>query len=430
MYVLDVNESFHGVGQGLFYSSELRVYLKQKPKGFSFIYDCGSEKRQTFLRNEILKYKKINLHSQVLNLLIISHLHKDHISGLDDLLSGSIVKQVVLPYLSAIERLYLAVSQNAMGWYADFLSNPTEYLQNKRVETIYYLTKGEGEKNQPPSDQNNLGYGGEDLILNIKHLEDGNNFEKELTNQNVFFKKDSKAVFLNQFWSFLLYVSPTDPESLIHFQECVKKKFNNRSLLDIIRTPNDLKELKDCYKLISPDINLTSLSCLHGPSTKIQILYDSSFSSNCCFHPDFIIKNFDLLRHYWDDFKICCLHHCEPFYRRWEEKIRLAKSYTHLLGDINTIKEWKTITYRYNHLFDRIEFFQVPHHGSKKSWLANGISQNISPNKYIISAGIRNQYGHPDKTVLDDIYQNCSYCDVEWVNEYHSFANRKIFLLN
>jgi len=49
--------------------------------------------------------------------------------------------------------------------------------------------------------------------------------------------------------------------------------------------------------------------------------------------------------------------------------------------------------------------------------------------EYIISAGIRNQFKHPDLEVIKNISQSFSPDVIKWAHEYRSQIYRKMFIL-
>jgi len=124
--------SFHNVGQGLFYSGNIG--------DFRFIYDCGSTWKD-HLNNVVTNYAR-SLPSPKIQLLVLSHLHEDHVAGLDALLNQSKISidTVILPYLSPIERLSVALAHpNLYPWFYEFCANPAEYLIERGVGTIVFL---------------------------------------------------------------------------------------------------------------------------------------------------------------------------------------------------------------------------------------------------------------------------------------------------
>ncbi len=95
------HRTFHAVGQGAFYSEELRH--DDGERLFRMVYDCGSS---------TLKDKKMQIKATAdlrndtdVDLLIVSHFHQDHINGIPALNP----KRVLIPYLSPDVAIYLMV---------------------------------------------------------------------------------------------------------------------------------------------------------------------------------------------------------------------------------------------------------------------------------------------------------------------------------
>ena len=85
---------FHGVGQGLYYSGE----IKSNKEAINFIYDCGTATHDKL--NAITKSvpKKIDF-------AVISHFHEDHINGFVKLLQEKKheIKKIYIPYFGESE---------------------------------------------------------------------------------------------------------------------------------------------------------------------------------------------------------------------------------------------------------------------------------------------------------------------------------------
>lgn len=103
--LFDCQFVFQPAGQGLFYTGRVGK--------FNFVYDCGTNSKNTPLSTAIKSYaSKLKT---PLDLLIISHFHQDHINGIPRLLVAvDKINKVSLPYLSSVERL-IAVSENTVG---------------------------------------------------------------------------------------------------------------------------------------------------------------------------------------------------------------------------------------------------------------------------------------------------------------------------
>jgi|Deesub1362A_J573_1020465.scaffolds.fasta_scaffold00704_10 glyoxylase-like metal-dependent hydrolase (beta-lactamase superfamily II) len=172
---VNTNFTFHNVGQGLFYSGE----ISSSQNIFRFIYDCGSFQRG-LVYSAIKHFKnEIDKNNRVINLLILSHLHADHTSGLNDLFHYFKVEEVVLPYFTPIERLLIALrTVNMPGWYYKFLADPVPFLMERGVERIIIIGEREGgEEKAPPSE---FPPPGERISsgINIKKLPDDENLKR------------------------------------------------------------------------------------------------------------------------------------------------------------------------------------------------------------------------------------------------------------
>lgn len=118
---------FHNVGQGLFYSGSL--YDGE----YNFIYDCGSM-RHSRVSNIVKDYCR-NLSKNYVDFLAISHLHSDHISGIDELRKHVSIRRVFLPYLFENRDLtYLTI------WGAVYINEENdEFDRNGLINYLYEL---------------------------------------------------------------------------------------------------------------------------------------------------------------------------------------------------------------------------------------------------------------------------------------------------
>ena len=69
------------------------------------------------------------------------------------------------------------------------------------------------------------------------------------------------------------------------------------------------------------------------------------------------------------------------------------------MGDAGVDKE-KDILDKYN--LSNVDVLKIGHHGSKTS-SSKGFIDEIDPNYSIISVGLNNRYGHPNKEVLNNL---------------------------
>lgn len=121
--------TYHGVNHGLFYTAEIG--------STRFIYDCGSlstrevEMAVDGFAGRLRAQGDTEDGRMPIGALVLSHLHLDRVSGLPKLFGVARVELVVLPYLTAVERLLLAFrfhKRRELAWYFELLAGPVRYL--------------------------------------------------------------------------------------------------------------------------------------------------------------------------------------------------------------------------------------------------------------------------------------------------------------
>ncbi len=98
-------ETLHAAGQGLFYSLEIRNHPGNSLA--RVVYDCGTQSADHVLTEAISRFAR---NAKSVDLVVLSHLDKDHVSGLKELASSPGIRRVLLPYLPVHARIVLAAS--------------------------------------------------------------------------------------------------------------------------------------------------------------------------------------------------------------------------------------------------------------------------------------------------------------------------------
>lgn len=134
---------FHSVGQGLFYSGILNQNINRQHRVFTFVYDCGTSSSKAFLNREIDNFKlllpKVD-GKRHLDLLVISHLHDDHVNGLERLLSDVGVDTVVMSYVDDELRMLAQLeSENDSEFLRQFYADPLDWLRQNGVRRVCLL---------------------------------------------------------------------------------------------------------------------------------------------------------------------------------------------------------------------------------------------------------------------------------------------------
>ena len=139
----------HPVGHGGFHTAT--VYLPNKR--LHYVFDCGSIQRNALCR-QIADYSQ---NPTSIDVLFVSHFHKDHINGLDTFLATSgPVENVVIPYLEPEDRAFIVLAEMSAGrlskLLADFVSDPEDWFRSRGVQYVFRLRPGggDGDRPQPP----------------------------------------------------------------------------------------------------------------------------------------------------------------------------------------------------------------------------------------------------------------------------------------
>lgn len=391
-------QKFYAVGQGLFYSSS----LSNDTNSVHIVFDCGSEKID-FVEREVIAYKK---EVEKIDLLVLSHLHYDHVSGLKELLNGTHVKTIVLPYLNKYERLLLQIDHGtASQWYSNFLDNPYNWLSEQNIEDIVVIN-GNGGNNEEINFQNL----NPDISLEIKNsLTKANSVQEDkgtTFNQRVsFYQAQGYIQIANLYFKFFNY--QIDPTKLKNFETAINSLGikDTQSALNILKDPKQRKNLEKAYEQIEKyDLNKTSLAVYQGlifPKDKYNI--DFQVTSSCNSHPIF-------LNGY-------CWNHCDYFIHKHSLNtncIYYLRSHcentcqnmigTLLLGDIKLDYIRTTRKDEFFNCFatllKTVQVVQLSHHGSKNGWNDKLINEIPSSCLYIASHAVKNKYDHPHKEVL------------------------------
>lgn len=412
-----IRRTQHPVGQGLFHSSEI-VWKKpsdKKIQTFRLVYDCGSQQAySTFLQEQVKDYKKSVPKTGKIDLLVISHFHKDHISGIKKLLERRSIDigTFVIPHITPLQKILaltsVAESEDAdeTGFEANFILDPISTLRalNNRIDTILVVHPGEGalippdaDKGSPEGDEGTPEETASGLEGGMQIItQEGTKSIEELTNYEALNNITARCSFLLNLgqkilWHFATYLEPEEAgksdDFLKNLYNELGKEVQNldSSILDQVtfdehlKTGNNakkllpyFKELKAAYKNTNEDLNPSSLMLYSGPKSSFTTSrYGKNNTCKC-------------------DCPLCPLLGLD------------TRSGVSWLGtgdaDLSTSRKCNDLKNHFSHHVDKILTATVPHHGSKKNSCDDTIG-TIPATNWIISAHPES-YGHPDIDVI------------------------------
>jgi len=350
------------VGQGAFYVEKFK-------NGKNIVYDCGSISNRKKIPKLIEKYFGKN---EAIEALFISHLDKDHMNGVEELLKQCEVKRICFPLITEEMKLALKIKvmiEEAMGnsyskFMKEFVEDPEAAIkkikEDIKIKLIEILPNDEenNKKNDNEDTKNQKikrikKKSGEDIAEEIEVLEHSCNENKwELIPYN--FKQETR---INEFEKKL--------------EKEFGKKISLKEVEKIWKENEDNREkIKKVYESLKGDLNTNSMTLFSGVrQVGKQMQYDSSYV------------------------KVGCLYTGD-----YEAKGK---------------NKWKTLEEAYTEYWKWIGMIQVPHHGSIRNCNDALISKKAV---YFLSAGEKNTYKHPSQNVVRGIrfkYHNNLYIVTE-----------------
>lgn len=366
---------FHNIGQGLFYSGLLNLKDSKNHDVFSFVYDCGTDSNKLFLRREIESFKPLlpsagTPNEKKLNMLVISHLHDDHVNGLKYLLDNVKVDTVVMPYIDdGLKSLSLIESSRNSDFLRTFYLDPVNWLASRGVRRILLLgaedadAKGEGLSSGQPlnNDDSDIYVDPENVIST-----------GSASGTSIVYLESRSTVRCEKYcWEFQFENLKLDPTVIASYKSIIedyKRKY--KSLKNILLDKQLTKDLRgDIRKQCGNIFNRTSVVLLHRPIA---------------------------------DKAIVQLHICNCNTCRYLMPIKCNKDIAYnsvLTGDIELKKNESFQILPIDPDEHRYLVIQFPHHGAKNDYNINYFSK-LPAITTVLSYGITNKFGHPNGEVL------------------------------
>lgn len=366
---------FHNIGQGLFYSGLLNLKDSKNHDVFSFVYDCGTDSNKLFLWREIESFKPLLPSAGIsnkkkINMLVISHLHDDHVNGLEHLLDDVEVDTVVMPYIDdGLKSLPLVESTDDSDFLRTFYLDPVNWLASRGVRRILLLgAEGTDTKGDDLSFRQSLNNDDTDIYVEPKNVVGTGS----ASGTSIVYLESRSTVRCKKYcWEFQFENLKLDPTVIASYKSIIedyKRKY--KSLENILlnkQLTNDLRD--DIRKQCGNIFNRTSVVLLHRPITGKALVQ----SSPC--------------------------GHCFCRYIMQPEYIDSYLCGSALTGDVELKKGERLDILDAASVKHRYTVVQFPHHGAKNDYNI-AYFHTLPAITTVVSYGITNRYGHPHGEVL------------------------------
>lgn len=373
---------FWNVGQGLFSSGRIQMGYAS---AFHWVYDCGTSSSPKLLQNAVNEYNYYKNQGSI-DLLVLSHFDKDHISGVKELLkNGRKIKRWIVPYYPLWQRLVIAllldIQPDDEEW--AFYQNPIQYLKadfaEELKETQFLLLPAKENESEISI---NLEPSNFDDVLSFETTEKLSN-EFDNLEQSVHWLNPDKALLLRkgeEQFEFVLYNVPFHllakvPTNLTAFQKQVES---------IIQSyPND------------PSLALKKLYLREFGSSNANIISQHLYIRYCK-------NNNPVSYNLLNRFAIFEFPEKNVITAHLSIKAKSSILYT---GD-GSFNKHKLLSYFESAMgserMQQIYCLQVMHHGSRDNWF-KGVAAVLSPSLSVFSADeTREDYKHPHDEVVRD----------------------------
>jgi beta-lactamase superfamily II metal-dependent hydrolase len=394
LMAFQVTRRQHPVGQGGFHSAEVAVGTSR----FRYIYDCGSESKGAVAR-EVERAFEGRSSKQCVDLLVLSHLHADHVNGVASLLAAHAIKRVLLPYIVPAERLALLASACASRrWsesYHTLVMNPVEWFKEQSVpDVIFVLPSVENADGERVAEgvplpailpgSGRMGALGEGLLMFGE--EDPDDATKVLypgiAGGSVVPAR--RALTLSEqrpVWTLVPFTHP-EPTLLDQFVKeasralrirglpaALTSEEGARRLRNALADPRKRSALAKAFRAVRPDQNLSSMSLYAGPAHA----EGTACSARVVLHGTQTQVGIDPGRLGW-----------------------LAT------GDAPLAREDRARHFQgfYIKLLPKVATFVVPHHGSRENFVGTRFKGLLEPTDWVIAVGSPNRHKHPDKALM------------------------------
>lgn len=410
------------VGQGAFILGEELLHTNREgnDKTIRWIYDCGTAGKVETINRSIADVTSRWDTSNRLDLLVVSHFDKDHISGLPELLSKYRFERIVMPFMTRFERFFQSI--DAIEEMIDddpvlasqlvrLVDDPASFIVEQGGDgtrlVVVRPSDGGGVPDSRDGPNPDQGEGVRDPSGPVSSSEAA---QLSRGGHQLFALNAGDRLSWDGLWEFVPYVDAEAEEHLLTMDDATRTELKGRvEALRIQQPPAGAssKELKDYVRDLKAKIHALrdSLYDTMGRSST----GDVSATRKDIDEKD---KNRISLMAYMGPMQLvhgdACLFPCRgidpQLFETTEDPYQVsARNGVLLTGDADLSSDASVArlsAYFGRERIDTLAVAQIPHHGSKYN-SGSGLSEALNAPIYILNADPqRKPTNHPDAPVV------------------------------
>ena len=383
--IIDVTRIQYPVGQGCFHVGSVEWGSVPGSGSYRYVYDCGS-KNKTALTHSV--NAMLNRHPGI-DALFISHLHDDHVNGLDQLLSSVRANTVFIPHLSvgaivadlvagaadgALSHSLIEASLDPQGWFGQ--RGVSRIVRVRPSPPGEPLAAGTGSEDSPE--------GGEPRYADISWKPRETRDEKGATPADLESMESGQMLAPDPGtrtldWVLVPHVDPELQVNVTRFETEIANvlglldlyDLTTQQLSDALQVAEQRKKLRDCYTgCFGANHNRVSMSVYSGPKSDPEGQHWSYF-------PEYWFRD---------------LFH-------WRGAAGWIGTGDAELKDDQVRNAWQR---SYDFFLPNLSTLLLPHHGSNRNFSSELLKYPRLAN-CIVSAGDPSQYSHPGIEVIESV---------------------------
>ena len=407
---MHANRSQFPVGQGCFHAGCISqgTSATRDLGDFHYIYDCGSN-TMSALREAIGAYRKQTSH---VDALFVSHLHEDHVNGIDKLLGAVTVDTVYLPYANDVLSLLNLIEADMDGALSASLVeatiDPRSWFGRRGVSHVVRVLAWTADESDFAEDDVEVDDGPYDERSRVVRadLDGETKSPPPVRTRTTMEEIESGSIVKISIgrdtldWILVPHVDPTPIRRLTEFRKALKKACGLRPrqwltatrMADALRTRSKRLKLRNCYeKIISGgsrhNHNRVSMSLYSGPPSVVGSK-QAPFYSVIRRTANWSIYSRSISPDWFWSLKV--------------EAPGWIGTGDATLKNTDVRTAWRKTFDRFRH---EIGTLLLPHHGSERNF-HHELLDFPDLKLCVASAGDPSPYNHPSVVVVDKVVKN------------------------